>query len=130
MSTQIFVNLPVTNLDKSKDFFNHLGFTLNPQYTDKKAACFVIGPNIYLMILTQDFFKTFVTKDIADTTKFVESITALSADSRQQVDDLLTCALAAGATIYRQPDDHDGMYSRSFQDIDGHLWEIIYMDQT
>jgi predicted lactoylglutathione lyase len=131
MTTQIFVNLPVKDLDKSKKFFTEIGFTINPQFTNDKAACVVISENIFAMILKEEFFKTFITKTgIADATKSTEVIVALSADSKEKANELADKALAAGATKLREPDDHGFMYSRSFQDLDGHIWEVFWMDMN
>lgn len=128
MSTKIFVNLPVKDLKASMDFFTKLGFSFNPQFTDEKAACLVISEDIYFMLLLEKFFKTFVTKEIADTTKTTEVINALFVDNRKAVDDIVEKALQAGASKYREADVMDFMYSRSFSDLDGHLWEVGYMD--
>ncbi len=131
MATQIFVNLPVKDLDKSKKFFTDIGFTINPQFTDEKAACVVISEDIYAMILREEFFKTFIpNKEIADSTKSTEVLVALSADSKEKVNELADKALAAGASKLREPDDYGFMYSRSFQDPDGHIWEVVYMDMN
>ncbi len=129
MPTKIFVNLPVKDLDKSKKFFTKLGFTINPQFTNEKAACVVISADIYAMILTEEFFKTFIPKkEISDATKSTEVLVALSADSKEKVDEMADKALAAGASKLREPEDHGFMYSRSFQDPDGHIWEVFWMD--
>lgn len=128
MSTKIFVNLPVKDLKASMDFFTKLGFSFNPQFTDEKAACLVISEDIYFMLLLEKFFKTFVTKEIADTTKTIEVINALFVDNHKAVDDIVEKALQAGASKYREADVMDFMYSRSFSDLDGHLWEVGYMD--
>ncbi len=130
MSTKIFVNLPVKDLKRSMDFFNSLGFTFNPQFTDERAACLVISEDIYFMLLTEKIFKTFMTKEIADTSKTTEVINAVFFDSRETVDELADKALKAGARKYREPDIMDFMYSRSFSDLDGHLWEVGYMDPS
>ncbi|HVE60824.1 MAG TPA: VOC family protein [Chitinophagaceae bacterium] len=131
MATQIFVNLPVKDLDKSKKFFTDIGFTINPQFTDEKAACVVISEDIYAMILTEEFFKTFIpNKEISDSTKSTEVLVALSAESKEKVNELSDKALAAGASKLREPDDYGFMYSRSFQDPDGHIWEVVYMDMN
>jgi len=131
MATQIFVNLPVKDLDKSKQFFTDIGFTINPQFTDEKAACVVISEDIYAMILREEFFKTFIpNKEIADSTKSTEVLVALSADSKEKVNELADKALASGASKLREPDDYGFMYSRSFQDPDGHIWEVVYMDMN
>lgn len=126
---KIFVNLPVKDLKKSVDFFTALGFAFNPQFTDENATCMIINENIYAMLLVEKFFQTFTKKEIADATKSTEVIVALSAKSREQVDETVHKALAAGGKAYNEPVDHGFMYGWSFQDIDGHLWELIYMDE-
>jgi predicted lactoylglutathione lyase len=129
MATKIFVNLPVKDLNRSKAFFINLGFTINPQFTNEKAACVVISEDIFAMILTEDFFKTFIPKtEIADATKSTEVLVALSADSKAKVNEMADKALAAGASQLREPEDLGFMYSRSFQDPDGHIWEVVWMD--
>jgi predicted lactoylglutathione lyase len=129
MATQIFVNLPVKDLEKSKKFFTDIGFTINPQFTNEKAACVVISEHIYAMILREEFFKTFIPKkEIADSTKSTEVLVALSADSNEAVDEMYDKALAAGGSKLRDAEDHGFMYSRSFQDPDGHIWEVFWMD--
>ena len=131
MSTQIFVNLPVKDLQRSIDFFTALGYAFNPQFTDENAACLVIDEDhIYAMLLTHEFFRRFTKKDIADSTTSTEAILALSADSREAVDELVDKALASGGSASNEPDDQVNMYSRSFQDPDGHLWEVLYMDMS
>ena len=130
MPTKIFVNLPVADLDRSMTFFKALGFTFNPQFTDETAACMVISEDIYSMLLTRKRFKDFTKKEVADATKTTEVLTALSMESRQEVDAILEKALAAGATPARDPMDHGFMYERSFNDLDGHIWEIFYMDMS
>lgn len=131
MATKIFVNLPVKDLDKSKQFFINIGFTINPQFTNEKAACVVISEDIFAMILREEFFKTFIpTKEIADATKSTEVLVALSADSKEKVNEMADKALAAGASTLREPEDHGFMYSRSFQDLDGHIWEVFWMDMN
>jgi predicted lactoylglutathione lyase len=131
MATKIFVNLPVKDLDKSKEFFVKLGYTINPQFTDEKAACVVISEDIYAMILKEEFFKTFTPKkEIADATKSTEVLVALSAGSKEKVNELLDKALAAGAREARPPEDHGFMYGRSFEDPDGHIWEVFWMDMN
>lgn len=128
-SKQIFVNLPVKDLNKSIDFFTAIGYEFNPQFTDQNAACLVIGDNIFAMLLVEEFFQTFTKKELTDATRSTEVIVALSADSKAQVDEIVNKALAAGATPSNDPVDHGFMYSWSFQDLDGHLWEFLYMDQ-
>jgi predicted lactoylglutathione lyase len=124
------VNLPVKDLEKTKDFFSKIGFEFNEQFTDKNAACLVIGDNIFAMLLTEDYFKTFTKKDLSNAANTTEVILALSAESREQVDDIVNAALAAGGSPSNDPVDHGFMYGWSFQDPDGHLWEVMYMDQS
>ncbi|ANA79593.1 Glyoxalase/bleomycin resistance protein/dioxygenase [Paenibacillus vortex V453] len=124
----IFVNLPVKDLEKTKEFFSKIGFEFNAQFTDKNAACLVIGDNIFAMLLTEDYFKTFTKKDLSNAANTTEVILALSADSREQVDEIVNHALAAGGSPSNDPVDHGFMYGWSFQDPDGHLWEVMYMD--
>jgi len=126
---KIFVNLPVKDLQASIEFFSKIGFEFNPQFTDDNATCMVINDHIFVMLLVEGFFKTFTKKEIADATKSTEVIVALSADSREQVDEIVNKALAAGGTTPNEPTDHGFMYGRSFQDLDGHLWELIYMEE-
>jgi uncharacterized protein len=130
MATKIFVNLPVKDLPKSMSFFKALGFSFNPQFTDDTAACMVISEGIYAMLLTHKKFAEFTNKEIADATKTTEVLTCLSRDSRAEVDTLVGAALAAGGTEPREPTDHGFMYGRSFEDPDGHIWEIVWMDPS
>ena len=129
MATKIFVNLPVKDLDKSKDFFTKIGFTINPQFTNDKAACVVISETIYAMILKEEFFKTFIPKkEIADAAKTTEVLIALSAESKEEVNEMLDKAFAAGAKEARPAEDHGFMFARSFEDLDSHIWEVFWMD--
>jgi len=128
MNRQIFVNLPVKDLDRTMAFYSALGFTFNEQFTDEKAACMIIGENIFAMLLREEFFKTFTKKEIADATKVTEAILAISSESRTVVDDMVEKAIGAGGTSPMPSQDHGWMYGRSFTDPDGHMWEILYMD--
>jgi predicted lactoylglutathione lyase len=128
MTTRIFVNLPVSDLERSMQFFAKLGFAFNPRFTDENAACMVVSDDIAVMLLTRDYFSTFISKTVADATKAAEVLTCLSFDERAKVDDLVEKAVAAGATDSRPPQDHGFMYYRSFDDLDGHIWEIAWMD--
>lgn len=128
MPTQIFVNLPVKDLKRSIEFFTRLGYTFNPNFTDEKATCMIISDTIYAMLLVEPFFKTFTQKAVCDTSKDIESIIALSCESRAAVDELAQKAEDAGATIPKPANDMGFMYTRSFEDPDGHLWEVFYMD--
>ncbi|WP_405020711.1 VOC family protein [Kitasatospora sp. NBC_00070] len=130
MAKMIFVNLPVKNLDKSIEFFEAVGYSFNPQFTDETASCMVISDTIFAMLLTEARFADFTKKPIADATASTEVITALSADSRAEVDELVDKAIAAGAGAVNDPMDLGFMYSRSFQDLDGHQWEYVWMDQA
>ena len=130
MITNIFVNLPVKDLNKTVEFFTKLGFTFNPQFTDENATCMIVGNDIFVMLLVEKFFKTFTKKEISDTTKNTEAIVALSAQSREEVDQMMEKVLGAGGREARDPQDHGWMYGRSFEDINGHLWEIFYMDES
>ena len=130
MATKIFVNLPVKDLNRSVEFFTKLGYKFNPQFTDEKATCMIVGDDIFVMLLMEEFFKTFIKKEIADATKTAESIIGLSADSRAEVDEMVNKAIAAGGTTYKEPQDHGFMYGHGFQDLDGHLWELMFMDES
>ena len=131
MPSKIFVNLPVKDLKRSIDFFTHLGFSFNPQFTDDKAACLVISEgSIYAMLLTEPMFKNFTKKEIADASKTTEVLIAIDADSREQVDEMVKKAVEACGSIYAKPADHGWMYQHSFADPDGHQWEILYMDES
>ena len=129
MTTQIFVNLPVKDLSRTVEFFKKLGFAFNAQFTDENATCMIINDEIFVMLLVEKFFKSFTKKEICDTTKDTEVIIALSTDSREKVDKMMQNVFQAGGKESREPQDHGWMYGRSFQDINGHLWEIIYMDE-
>jgi uncharacterized protein len=129
MTGQIYVNLPVKDLNKTVEFFTKLGFTFNPQFTDENATCMIIDSNIFVMLLVEKYFGTFTKKAISDTTKDTEVIIALATESREKVDEMLSNVLKAGGSEPREPQDHGWMYGRSFQDINGHLWEVIYMDE-
>lgn len=130
VAKQLFVNLPVKDLKRSIDFFTALGFTFNPQFTDEKATCMIIGENIYAMLITESFFKTFTKKAISDASKTTEVLTALSVESREEVDRIANKALASGGSPNTDAQDLGWMYTRSFQDPDGHIWEFLYMDES
>jgi uncharacterized protein len=130
VKTKIFVNLPVKDLNKTIEFFTKLGFKFNPQFTDENATCMIVGDDIFVMLLVEKFFKTFTKKEISDTSKNTEVIVALSVEGRENVDQMINKAIEYGGRESREPQDHGWMYGRSFEDIDGHLWEIIYMDES
>src|SRR5438132_14412998 len=122
MPQKIFVNLPVRDLKKSMDFFGKLGFTFNAQFTDETAACMTISEDIFVMLLTENKFKTFTSKRICDATKSSEVLVCLSSSSRDEVNAMVRKAVAAGGTTYKEPEDHGFMYGHGFQDLDGHIW--------
>ncbi|MDX2528703.1 VOC family protein [Streptomyces europaeiscabiei] len=124
----IFVNLPVTDLDASKKFFTELGYALNPQFSDENAASVVISDTIVAMLLTKPFYSSFTTKEIADATKTSEVMLCLSAESRAKVDELVEKAVAAGGTASEKIQEMDFMYGRAFDDLDGHTWEVVWMN--
>jgi uncharacterized protein len=128
MARQIYVNLPIKNMERSKAFFGALGFSFNPQFTNEQGACMVITDTIYVMLLVEPFFQTFIKKQIADADKTTEVLICLSCESRAEVDDLVRKAVAAGGSTPNAPQDHGFMYGHGFQDLDGHLWELMYMD--
>ena len=128
MPTQVFVNLPTSNVERSKEFFTGLGWRIEPNFTDANAACVVIDENIYLMMLTYDFFATFTDKPIMDPAKQLQVQTALSCDSRAEVDAMLEKALASGGAEPRPAQDMGFMYSRDFEDPDGNWFSILWMD--
>ena len=130
MGTQIYVNLPVKELNKSVEFFTKLGFKFNPQFTNENATCMIIGDDIYVMLLVEKFFKTFTRKEICDSVKSTEVILCLSSESREKVDEMVRNAIAAGGTSPMNKQDQGWMYGHGFQDLDGHLWEIMWMDKA
>jgi predicted lactoylglutathione lyase len=128
MTTSIFVNLPVKDLGKSVEFFTRLGYTFNPKFTDDTASCMIVSDTIFVMLLTEAKFKSFTPKEICDATKSTEVLICLSAESRADVDALVAKAVAAGGSTYKEPQDYGFMYGHGFQDLDGHIWEIMWMD--
>ena len=128
MATRIFVNLPVRDLDKSIAFFSRLGFRFNPQFTDQTATCMIVSDDIFVMLLTETKFRTFTPNEICDARRFTEVLVCLSVENRARVDAMVADAVAAGGTTYKQPQDLGFMYGHGFQDLDGHIWELVYMD--
>lgn len=128
MGRKIFVNLPIKDMKRSQAFFRALGFDFNPQFTNEQGACMVIAEDIYAMLLVEPFFQTFTKKPVADAKKGTEVLVCLSCESRDEVDDLVRKALAAGATAPNAPQDHGFMYGHGFEDLDGHVWELMWMD--
>ncbi|MBF7091806.1 glyoxalase/bleomycin resistance/extradiol dioxygenase family protein [Flavobacterium sp. ALJ2] len=130
MKTEIFLNLPVKDLNRSMAFFTELGFTFNLNFTDDKAACLEIGENIFAMLLLEEFFKTFTQKQICNTATTTEVLMALSVDSREKVDKIIEAVVKAGGTEYMDAKDYGWMYQKAFLDLDGHHWEIFFMDES
>jgi uncharacterized protein len=128
MHQQIFVNLPVVDLPRSKAFFESLGYRFNPQFSNELGACLVLGENLHAMLLTRPFFQGFTDKPVADAHQSVQVLTCLSCESRAEVDALVAKARAAGAAVPRPPQDHGFMYGHGFEDLDGHVWELAFMD--
>ena len=128
MNKLIFVNLPVKNLARSRSFFEGMGYHFNPQFSNDQGACLVISDTIHAMLLTEAFFKTFTKKSIADTKTSTEVLICLSCESKAEVDQLVAKAVAGGGNTPSPVQDHGFMYSHSFEDLDGHVWELVYMD--
>jgi uncharacterized protein len=128
MARKIFVNLPIKNMEKSKAFFGALGFGFNPQFTNEQGACMVVAEDIFVMLLIESFFQTFIKKPISDAKKATEVLVCLSCESRAEVDAMVKKALAAGGTAPNAPQDHGFMYAHGFEDVDGHIWELVWMD--
>ena len=127
MPTQIYVNLPVRNLEQTRAFFSSLGFGFNPEFSNDQALAMVVSDNITVMLLVEDFFRTFTRKAIVDAHKSTEVLLALECENREEVDSMVAKAVAAGGMIPRQPEDLGFMYSHSFEDLDGHIWEPFVM---
>lgn len=130
MTTKIFVNLPVKDLNKSIQFFTKLGYTFNQQFTDETATCMVVSDTIFVMLLTEMRFKDFTKKPISDAKKQTEVLVSIQVESKEKVEDLLNKAVEAGGEIYAEAQDHGWMYLRSFADLDGHQWEIFFIDES
>jgi hypothetical protein len=127
-SRKLFVNLAVRDLKKSMEFFSTLGFEFNPKFTDEKAACLVLSEEAFVMLLAEPFFKTFTRRELCDTSRQTEGLFALSCDSKAEVDELVNKAIAAGGKHAVDKQDHGFMYGWSFYDLDGHHWEVMWMD--
>lgn len=127
MATSVFINLPVRDLQKSKDFYTSFGWTLNPAFSDENAGCIVVSDTIYVMILTHDHYQQFTEKQIADTSTTSAVLNAISVETPEEIDDLVDKAIAAGGTEGK-PQDYGFMRSRTFADPDGHSWEVLWMD--
>ena len=130
MFRQIFVNLPIKDLARSRAFFESLGLSFNPKFSNDQGACLEIGENIFAMLLTEPFFKGFTKKPISDAHQSTEVLIALSLDSRAEVEAVMAKAIEAGATTPNPAVDHGFMYQHGFADLDGHQWEVFWMDMA
>jgi predicted lactoylglutathione lyase len=130
MHKQIYVNLPVKDLARSRAFFSSLGFGFNPQFSNDAGACMIIGENIFAMLLAESFFQGFTKKRIADARETTEVLICISCESREEVDALVQKALAAGGRAPNPVQDHGFMYGHGFEDLDGHVWELSFMDMS
>lgn len=128
MQTQIFVNLPVKNLVKSVTFFTKLGYGFNPKFSNENATCMIISDTIFIMLLEEGVFQKFTKKPVADAFKSTESVICFSVNSKERVDEMILIALAEGGTAVNEKQDHGFMYAHGFEDLDGHLWEVMWMD--
>jgi predicted lactoylglutathione lyase len=128
MARKIFVNLPIKDMARTRAFFDALGFSFNPQFTNEQGACMVVADDIFVMLLVEPFFQTFIKKPISDAKQATEVLVCLSCDSREEVDSLVKKALAAGGTAPNAPQDHGFMYAHGFEDLDGHIWELVWMN--
>ncbi|GAB5904361.1 MULTISPECIES: VOC family protein [Mycobacteroides] len=128
MSRMLFVNLPIANAAASRKFFDHLGFSFNDQFCDENTLCMVINEQSWVMMLEEERFRGFIADDITDTSKNREVLLCVSADSREGVDELTDAALAAGGVDWMPAQELGFMYGRSFRDLDGHVWEVSWMD--
>ena len=130
MPRNLYVNLPVKDLERTVDFFAALGFSFNPKFTDENATCMVINDGTSVMLLVEPYFATFTSKPVADANASTETLLAISVDSRAEVDDFVAKAIAKGAVEYAAPKDYGFMYQRGIADLDGHQWEVFHMDES
>lgn len=130
MKTKIFLNLPVKDLNKAISFFTQLGFSFNPKFTNEKGTCLIIGDNINVMLLVEEFYTTFTNKQICNTATMSEVLISISVETRERVDEIMEKAVKAGGSEYMKTRDYGWMYQRTFLDIDGHHWEIFFMDES
>jgi predicted lactoylglutathione lyase len=131
MHKQIFVNLPVRDLAKSRAFYERLGYSFNPEYSNDKGACMLLGENLHVMLLTREFFGSFIERPVGDTSQQVSAIVCVNLDTKAKVDDLVARAVAGGAIPSAKPQDHGFMYEHGYYDLDGHAWSLVHFaDQT
>jgi predicted lactoylglutathione lyase len=130
VASKIFVNLPVKNLQQAIDFYTRLGFHFNPQFTDENATCIIVSEHIFVMLLVEKRFSDFTKKQIADANEVTEAIICIDAADREEVDVMVRNTISAGGKIPNHKQDHGWMYDHGFQDLDGHLWEVMWMDES
>ena len=130
MPRNLYVNLPVKDLERTVDFFTALGFAFNPMFTDENATCMIVNDGASVMLLVESYFATFTGKPVADAKAVTETLLAISVDSRAEVDDFVARAIAKGAVEYAEPKDYGFMYQRGIADLDGHQWEVFHMDES
>lgn len=130
MPRNLYVNLPVKDLERTVDFFATLGFAFNPKFTDENATCMIVNDSTSVMLLVESYFATFTRKPVADANAVTETLLAISMDSRAEVDEVVAKALAKGAREYAEPKDYGFMYQRGIADLDGHQWEVFFMDES
>jgi uncharacterized protein len=128
MNTKLFVNMPVKDIQKTNAFFKALGFEFDPRFSNEKATCMIINEDAYFMLLQEEFFKTFISTEICDARKQTEVLNCISRESKQLVNEFVDKAVRLGAVEIREAQDHGFMYGRSFHDLDGHIWEVLWMD--
>lgn len=128
MERQTYVNLPIKDVQRSKEFFSRLGFSFEPRFSNENAACMILSETTFVMLLTESFFQTFTKKQICDASSHTEVLICLSCESRREVDEMVAGAVAAGGSAPRDPEDRGFMYGHWFEDLDGHLWELLFMD--
>lgn len=130
METKIFLNLAVKDLNKAISFFTELGFSFNSKFTNDKGTCLIIGPNINVMLLVEEFYKTFTDKEICNADTSSEVLISISVETREIVDEMIEKAVKAGGTDYKRANDYGWMYQKTFLDLDGHHWEVFFMDES
>lgn len=130
MKISTYINLPIKDIEQTEEFFSALGFDFNPEFSDDDALCMVVEENIYVMFIIERRFKDFTKKNIADAKKVTECINTFTVDTKEKVDEFMENVLDAGGKETRKPEDHGWMYGRSFEDPNGHIWEIFYIDSS
>jgi uncharacterized protein len=128
--SQIFLNLPVKNLDASMNFYANMGFSNNPQFSDESAKCMVFSEHIFVMIMTHERFATFTTKPITDVSKTISALLSISVESLERVNEIVDSAVKVGGVEPVEPKDYGFMQQRTVEDLDGHTWEIFFMDMS